>query len=103
MTRPLVLVLLVAFSARAQDAGVPAVLDVERASVQVRDGGVLTVVGGAWMRDDVLLARAQDLERLSAENKKLKESVEPMPLPLFVGLVAGLCAGAVAGYFIAKR
>lgn len=77
-------------AARGQDGGLPAVVDVERAELHQPDGGVMLVTGGAWLRDDILLARAQDLQR--------PPSPSPTPPPAPAALVVTAIISALAGY-----
>lgn len=79
-------------AARAQDGGAPAVVDVEFAEVRQPDGGVVLVSGGAWLRDDVLLERANDIK-----NPAPKPVPTPPP-PSAPVVVLTAVAAALAGY-----
>ena len=78
----------------APDAGTDAlrVLSVSHASALGDDGRTYELDGGAWLSDEVLLARAKDLERLSAENARLREQPPPAP-PLAVTLLVVAAVG----------
>lgn len=93
LTRALALALaLSGGAARAQDGGLPAVVDVELAELRQPDGGVVLVTGGAWLRDDVLLERANDLK-----NPAPKPVPAPSP-PSAPVVVLTAVAAALAGY-----
>lgn len=80
-------------AARGQDGGLPAVVDVERAELHQPDAGVVLVTGGAWLRDDILLARAEDLQRPPAPSP----TPPPSPAVLVVTAVLSALAGYVGG------
>lgn len=96
MSRAIVLALaLSGGAARAQDGGLPAVVDVELATLHQPDGGVVLVTGGAWLRDDVLLERANDLKNPAP--KPVPTSPPPSAPVVVLTAVAAALAGYVAG------
>lgn len=67
------------------------------------DGRTVDVDGGVWLTDSIAIARAQDIERLAAENAELRRAPPPPPpwyLVAAVLLAAG--AGVVGGYLLPR-
>lgn len=95
--------MLIASTGRAQDAGEPEVIDVERAIITQRDGGVLDVYAGCWLSDGVCMGTAKELTQLRVENEALKKT--PPGTLVAVGavcLLLGLVLGGVAVYQVTK-
>lgn len=96
--------LLIAFTAHAQDAGEVEVIDVERAIVTQRDGGVVDVYAGCWLSNGVCLGTAQELVQLRTENAELKKG-PPVGTLLAVGavcLLVGVMLGGLVVYQASK-
>jgi hypothetical protein len=97
LTRALALALaLSGGAARAQDGGLPAVVDVELATLHQPDGGVVLVTGGAWLRDDVLLERANNLKHPPAPAPAPATPPPPAQVVIATAVIAAL-AGYVGG------
>lgn len=98
-------------SVAAEDGGQPRVLDVELAHIVQSDGGALDVTGGAWLRDDVVMARAREFRAAEAMNAALKDNCADAPPPppasgvtVMVVLTASLivfAGGLVTGILVA--
>ncbi len=98
-------------SVAVEDGGQPRVIDVELAHIVQSDGGVTDVAGGAWLRDDVVMARARELRAAEAMNAALKENCADAPPPppasgvtVMVVLTASLivfAGGLVTGILVA--
>lgn len=94
--------LLIAVAAQAQDAGAePEVIDVERAIVTQRDGGVVDVYAGCWLSNGVCLGTAQELVQLRTENAELKKG-PPAGTLLAVGAVCLLLGVVLGGLAVAQ-
>ncbi len=95
--RSALLALLLALPALAEPR---TVLEVRKGSLELVGGEMVTVVGGAYLPPESLLANGKELAALRAENAALKEDpVSTPPAILGVGvicLVLGFVAGAYA-------
>lgn len=108
ISRTVVLIL-----ALVADGGQPKVVDVEFAHIEQPDGGAIDVTGGAWLRDDVTMARARELEAQRATNEALKANCADAPpappmsgVTVMVVLTATLivfAGGLVTGLVIGGR
>lgn len=78
----------------------PRVASVRHALAVLDDGRTVELDGGVWLSTELAIARAQDLERLSAENRALRTSPTPPPLVVLVLVSLALGAGVAAGYLI---
>ncbi|HEY0881191.1 MAG TPA: hypothetical protein VGD87_06665 [Archangium sp.] len=69
-------------------------------------GRVYELDGGAWLADELLLARARDLEWYHAEAKECREKPVELPVAVTVGLPLGitiaLIVGFVGGFLVPK-
>ena len=96
-------------AARAQDGGVdvPRVISVRSGLLLSDDGNRFEVDGGAWLRDDLLIQRAQDFTRLDEENRQLKLAPRPTPVLVIVttaiSIVLGAAGGAYATWTLCKE
>lgn len=77
------------------------IIDVERASLNIRDGGVVDVVGGAWLSDVKLIEYATTQKQMREELKESKQAVSPVVI--VVGVCVAFVSGAVAGIFVANK
>jgi hypothetical protein len=73
----------------------PTVVDVDRASLVARDGGIIEVAGGAWLSTDQTLMLSRERARLKAENEALR-SVPPSTTLIVVFFVIGLAVGGAS-------
>lgn len=81
----------------------PRVVSVRHALAVGDDGRTYELDGGVWLDTPTAILRAQDLERLAAENDALKRQPPPPP-PLIVALLVTLSLGAglAAGYLLPR-
>lgn len=92
----------------APDGGgdAPLVVNVKSGLVVAENGRVYELDGGAWLADELLLARARDLERYHAEAKECREKPVELPPVVTVGapvaVVLAAIAGFLGGYFAPK-
>lgn len=84
----------------ADDA--PRVVSVRHALLVGDDGRTYAVDGGCWLDDPTTLARAQDLERLSAENAALRQSPPTPPLVVVLVALAALGIGVGVGVWLPR-
>jgi len=95
-----ILVAVVLLSARVLAAGgvdAPRVLSVRSALLQLDDGGVAFVDGGAWLNDAATLDAARDKVRAETLTKALREAPpEPPGVPPTPFAIAVAAAAAVA-------
>lgn len=80
---------------QAQPADAPLLLiaSVRRATAELDDGRVVEIDGGVWLSTELAVTRAQDLERLAAENWALRQQPPPPPagpLAIAIAVVAAL-------------
>lgn len=106
----LVLVLLLAGAARAEDApraslgpSDEAVLVVQTATVRTKDGRELQVVGGFWLPRSVAAANADALVRCPAERDDYRRQAEARPAGVPVAKVVLWVSSAVLlGYGVGR-
>lgn len=85
------------------DAGdAPRVVSVRHALLVGDDGRTYSLDGGVWLDDATLVARAQDLERLAAENRALRSTPPTPPLAMTLAVLAALVLGFTGGYLWPK-
>lgn len=103
MTLLLALLLASGGASAATDAGdAPRVVSVRHALLVGDDGRTYAVDGGCWLDDPTTLARAQDLERLSAENAALRQSPPTPPLVVVLVALAALGIGVGVGVWLPR-
>lgn len=99
----LLALLLASGGASAVDAGdAPRVVSVRHALLVGDDGRTYSLDGGVWLADPVAIARAQDLERLAAENKTLRSTPPTPPLAMTLAVLAALVLGFTGGALLVK-
>lgn len=85
------------------DAGdAPRVVSVRHALLVGDDGRTYSLDGGVWLDDATLMQRAQDLERLAAENKALRSTPPTPPLAMTLAVLAALVIGATVGALLPR-
>lgn len=87
--RAALLALLVALPAWAEGV----VVQVHDGYVRQLDGVTLQVRGGAWLDGPTFLAKGQELEKLRAENERLKAAPVATPTAVVVALAIGITVG----------
>lgn len=79
------------------------VLGVSHGLLALDDGRTVTVDGGVWLDDPTAIARAQDLERLAAENAELRAKPPGPPPAIFISLLLLVAVAGVAGGYLLPR
>lgn len=98
--KSLALALLLAVPALADD--VPLAVEVRTGLIETVGGGRLEVAGGAYLPHARLMANAQELAKLRAENISLRESVSVAPTAVWVlgGTALGVGLGLVLHFLV---
>jgi hypothetical protein len=92
------LLVMVAFIARAA----PPVVDVERARLEVADGGVIDVTGGCWLSSGRCVETAREIVSLREENTRLRQAPPVTPTAIVVTIAVSLALGVAAGVAVAQ-